>query len=115
MPHAEFDDNYAEHPTNWALSDKAFRLHTAAICYANRYLTDGFIDADQVPRLIPRYTKRALEELIDHRRWMPCLGGYKIRDYLDWNPSAAEVHDRRKKARERKAKSRSNRTQDEPS
>lgn len=114
MPHAEFDDNFAEHPSNWALSDKAFRLHAAGILYANRYLTDGFIDADQVSRLIPRYSRRALDELLDRHKWVPCRGGCRIRDYLDHNPSADEVRARREQARKRKARSRQNPLTEEP-
>ena len=103
MAYAQFDDGFAEHPTNDALSDSAFRLHVAGICFANRYLTDGLIPAERVPRLMPRFRKAALAELLTTKKWLPILDGacYEIRDYLDWNPSRAEVESRKEAKAER--------------
>ena len=100
MPFANFDDNFADHPKNAGLSDAAFRLHVAGICYAARHLTDGLIAADEAPRLVRRFRKQALSELVERGLWVPVLdGAYSIHDYLDWNASRAEVHERRENAR----------------
>lgn len=90
MPWANLDDQYAEHPNNWDLSDLAFRLHTAAICYANKHLTDGAIPASKVRTLVPRFRASALAELLDGH-WIDKGDTYEIRDFLDWNRSRAQV------------------------
>lgn len=100
MPFANFDDNYAEHPKNWALSDAAFRLQTAAICYANRHLTDGEVAASKVPTLVPRFKKAAVVELLACGLWIDKGDVYAVRDFLDWNRSRAQVEaERERKSR----------------
>lgn len=90
MPWANLDDQYAEHPNNWGLSDAAFRLHTAAICYSNRFLTDGQVPADKIRTLVPKFRPAALVELLDGH-WVDKGDRYEIRDFLDWNRSRSEV------------------------
>lgn len=107
MAHAQLDDLYADHPKVAALSDAAFRLHTAGILYCNRHLTDGLIAGDEVPRLVRKFRRTALAELTAPScgLWCDVLGGaYLIHDYLDWNPSRAEVEARRAAAAKRKRK-----------
>lgn len=94
MPFANLDDQYAEHPNNWDLSDAAFRLQTAAICYANRHLTDGRIPASKVRTLVPKFQRRALDELLV-AHWLDLGDAYEVRDFLDWNRSKEEVEGHR--------------------
>lgn len=104
MAHAQFDDLYADHPKVAGLSDAAFRLHTTGILYCARNLTDGLISADDVPRLVRKFRRAALVELVERGLWGNVLDdAYSIHDYLDWNPSKAEVEKRRAKAAQRKA------------
>lgn len=101
MPWVNLDDNFPEHPKVDGLSDAAFRLQVAGICYANRQLTDGRIPPDKVRRLVPRFKQAALDELTDRAMWLPLAsGGWQIRDYLDWNRSRDQVESER----ERKSK-----------
>lgn len=109
MPHAEFDDGFADHPKVWSLSDAAYRLHSSAILYCNRLTTDGFVPADKVPTLVPRYRPKTLAELVSHAIWAPVgldgrIVSYELHDYLLWNPSRAQIEERRKKAAARKAR-----------
>lgn len=99
MPWVNMDDGYPEHPKVDALSDAAFRLHTAGICYCNRHLTDGYIEAGRVSRLVPRFKKSALVELMHSKLWLPADGGYDVHDFLDWNPSRKQIEDRRERIR----------------
>lgn len=102
MPWVMFDDQFPEHPKIDGLTDSAFRLHVAGICYSNRQLTDGTVPADQVRRLVPRFRRRALDELVARRLWIAVDGDYQIHDYLQWNKSRAEVladRERLRKAR----------------
>lgn len=100
MPWANLDDQFPTHPKVVGLSDAAFRLHVAGICYSAKYLTDGLIDVTAVPLLMPKYRERSLEELMSRGLWI-CHGPvYEIHDYLDWNRSRAQVE----AERERKSK-----------
>lgn len=103
MPYVKLDDNYADHPKVTRLSDAAFRLHTSAIIRSGRYLTDGRIEFDDVPRLVPKFRKQAVDELLDKGLWEQNGTGYLIHDYLDWNPSRTQVERAKKAAARRKA------------
>ncbi len=87
MPYLNLDDNFAEHPKVDRLSHGAFRLHVAAMCYAAKHLTDGYVPAERVPRMIPGYRATHLGELLDATIWVPLGEDYQIHDYLDWNKS----------------------------
>lgn len=108
MPHAEVDDNFADHGKVWRLSDAAFRLHTSGILYCARLITDGFVPANKVQKLVPKFRVKALDELVSAGMWTAVgidqVVSYEIHDYLDWNPSRAQIEERRKKAAQRKAK-----------
>lgn len=110
MPWVNLDDQFPEHPKVWELSDAAYRLHTAGICYANRYLTDGVVPSSKVQTLVPKFRKAALDELTDRAMWLPGpIGAWVIRDYLDWNRSRVEVEaerERKSKAGKKGARSR---------
>jgi hypothetical protein len=85
------------HPKVIGLSDGAFRLYVAGLCYSARHLTDGVIPVSQVPILTPAYRKTHLAELTDRALWAPIADGkwYEIHDYLDWNFSRETVQKRR--------------------
>jgi hypothetical protein len=96
MTWVNLDDQMPEHPKIVALSDGAFRLHVSAISYANRYLTDGIIQAEIIPRLVPRYRHTYVDDLVRRMLWVEVMPGvYEIHDFLDWNKSRAEVEKRR--------------------
>ena len=99
MPWVNLDDGFPSHPKVIRLSDSAFRLHVAGICYCNKHRTDGVIDADMAPLLVPRYRAKTLTELLDRGLWERHVGVYKIHDYLDWNRSKAEIEVERERLR----------------
>lgn len=107
MPWVRFDDNTPDNPKIDALSDGAFRLWFGAICYSNRNLTDGFVPAARVARLAPHYKPAHQAELIEAGCWHKEQDGVRIHDYLDSQPSAREIHERREYEREKKARQRS--------
>lgn len=72
MVWASLDDGFCDHPKVEALSDAAFRLHVAAICYCARLLTDGHVSLERVPRLVRRYRPKLLAELVDGGVWHRC-------------------------------------------
>jgi hypothetical protein len=91
------DDQMPEHPKIISLSDGAFRLHVSAIAYCNRYLTDGIIRIEAVSRLMPKFRKVYLDELLRCMLWVEIVQAtvYELHDYLDWNKSKAEVEEHR--------------------
>ncbi len=100
MVWVNLDDKFPEHPNNDALSDAAFRLQVAAICYANRLRTDGHIPTDRPQRLVPRFRKATLDELLTKHTWeRNGDGGYVIRDYLDWNKTREEIETEQERIR----------------
>ena len=91
MPWANLDDKFPRHPKVVGLSNGAFRLHVAGICYCNEHLTDGFIDAYAVPTLVPRFRRQTLDELVDRELWLTIGTAYEIHDFLQWNRTRAQV------------------------
>lgn len=99
MAWANLDDQFPKHPKVVGLTDGAFRLHVSGICYCAQYLTDGVVDADTVPLLMPRYRKQHLDELLTKGRWIRHGDDYEIHDYLDWNRSREQVEAERERKR----------------
>jgi hypothetical protein len=66
MPWVRFDDQYPIHRKVASLSDAAYRLHSTAIFWCARNLTDGWVpedDLDQVCAQV-RNPKKFLAELL---------------------------------------------------
>lgn len=105
MAWAKLDDQFVEHPRISGLSDKAFRLHVASICHAARKLTDGHISHTdcRVLQALTSTRGRHVDELLKAGVWTENGGtGWVIRDYLDYNPPADVVKERRRRDLERK-------------
>ena len=94
MPWIRFEDNFPEHPKVLALSDAAFRLHVRAIGYAARHLTDGRVTYAVVSSLSRRASLS--EELVTAGLWERSDDGFCVHDYLNYQPSRAEVEATRK-------------------
>lgn len=89
------DDVFHRHRKVAPLSDRAFRLHVTALleCCANG--TDGHIDR-RLPPTWPAFRKGraldgAIDELVEAGLWEQSEDGWLAHDFLDWNPSAAQV------------------------
>lgn len=115
----KFDDNMPDDPEVDRLSDGAFRLYVAGVCYAQRQLTDGLVHTAKVQRLVPRFQKRYLDELTRYPDepdrdplWSPQTDGFQIRNFAKWNKSRSYWEDQTAKAAERKIRWRDRREQD---
>lgn len=99
MPWARLDDNMPHHPKTMEAGVDAFGFDCAGICYCNRYGTDGFIADSALSAVFPpaKAPKKLAQRLVQVGRWKRDdeRGGYAIHDFLDYNPSADEVRDRR--------------------
>lgn len=105
MPFFQVDDQFHSHPKTAWLSDGAVALWTRAGSHCAAYLTDGFVDFDTVKRLGGK--PKAVEQLLTIRAphtsslWLKVDGGYQFHDWDDYQPTAVEVKENRRKARER--------------
>ena len=113
MTWVRIDDQMSINRKVAALSDAAFRLDREGLEWASRNLTDGVVLHAEFPNISRRATTRNAAELVLRGRWHradddacrseycppPGVDGWVIHDYLEYNPSAVEVReDRRKKA-----------------
>ena len=98
MTWLRLDDSFYEHPKVVGLTDAAFRLHVRGLCYCSRLTTDGFITDALMRQTFPRAAQQT-KELVSARLWTREQGGYRIHDFLKYNPSREEVESKREIAR----------------
>jgi hypothetical protein len=105
------DDNFIGHPKvlkaasrlgKWGLGRVLVIWHQGQ-SHCAKYLTDGFIAAEAVARFHddPKPLDVA-DALVSSRLWERCEGGYRVHDYLAYNPSAEEARDDQETGRQRK-------------
>lgn len=116
MPWVRIDDNFPEHPKWGNSSAFAVQWFVFALCYCNRNLTDGFVPNGVALRLIPTDESLPLEALpfkvlqelelfgVIHQGARNGVTGYRIHDYLKYQPSKREVEREKKDAKARKAR-----------
>lgn len=104
------DDKFPEHRKIRRLSHGAFRLHVTAMCYAAHDETDGRLATDDIAEMQHgKSLARFVPELIAAGLWEQVKGGYRIHDFLDWNPSHAQLEAERAASRKRQAAARARR------
>lgn len=106
-----FEPTLHSHPKLLSLSDGAFRLWTAAISYSVANLTDGALPSIATPRhplrlslgLTPSRFKRYVDELYAAKLFEPDArrGVITIHDFLDFQPTRADVERERASNRDR--------------
>jgi len=123
MGWARFDDAYPIHPKVQRIPEAvradAMALELAALCYSTRLLTDGFVPRGTAASLalevgFSRHGKvdfrrlnRAVSALVSASRWHENGGsGWQIHDFNQYQPSADEVKERRRKEAEKKRRQR---------
>lgn len=125
MAWVRLDDGFSEHPKVVKAGPLGMALQIAALCYANRNLTDGFIPKAIVPLLVnfdgigltaspdssepvAATWQYVVEILLKAGLWEKANGGYMIHDYLDYQPSREDMNKARKenarRVREHRAK-----------
>lgn len=92
MTWVKLDDAFTDHPKVMAAGPLASWLHVCGLTYCSRLLTDGFIPAGQVRKLADVDNAGELaEQLVAVGLWDRCEGGFRIHDYLDYNPSREDA------------------------
>ena len=105
MPWFRLEDSFHLHPKVTAAGNAATGLWVRCATYSAQYLTDGAV-TDEVAHSYGN--KREIDRLVGTGMWIRNGSGFLIPDYLEYNPSAAQVRKDRELARERQAKRRRN-------
>lgn len=105
MGWVRIDDGFADHPKMIEAGAEGIALQIAALCYSNRHQTDGKVPRKRVKSLIEiKQISRVIARLLELGIWEEVDGDYIIHDYLEYQPSRAEMDAARdKKARAGKA------------
>lgn len=104
MTWARLDDQFHSHPKVAEMDPDsmlaAVGLHTLVLSWCANQLTDGHVPVAQVRRLAGQPVDNLIGELIRVGLWERSKSGYLIHDYLDYNPSKAQVVAERKRKSE---------------
>jgi len=98
MTWIKLDDTFPNNPKILPLSDKAFRLYIEGLCYANQYLTDGFLAQAVINRLD---SGNAYQELLAAGLWLEQIDGAQIHDYCEHQTTRKVVEEKREQTRNR--------------
>lgn len=115
MPWFKVDDSFWRHQKIRKVAAKApaaLALWSIAGSWSSEELTEGFIPDDELPWLIPGAEELA-KELVAARLWKREKGGYRFHDWLDRNPSREQVLAEREAAKERMARLRARRSDEQ--
>lgn len=106
MAWLRIDDRIRTHPKIVKAGPAAAWFWLCAVCYCREHLTDGLIPSGMMQSLAPGVTngKALASRLVEAGLWHARDDGYEIHDFLTWNPSRAEVEDKRAQDRDRKGK-----------
>lgn len=92
------DDNLAFHPKAIVAGNAALGLWVRSGSWSAQQLSDGHVPAD-IARGIG--TKGQVDRLIDSGLWLPNGSGYVFHQWVDRQPTRAEVEKRRKAGADR--------------
>ncbi|MBO0834435.1 MAG: hypothetical protein J2P28_02815 [Actinobacteria bacterium] len=110
MAWARLDDKRAMNRKLRAAGFAARGLDEAAICQIAGDETDGYISEDTVVMLAQAHKEKRWRKLVDAlveaERWDPVEGGWMVRNYLEFNPSHADLEAKREADRKRQGKRR---------
>lgn len=106
MAWLRIDDRVRTHPKVVQAGPDAAWFWFCGICYCREHLTDGFIPKAMLASLVPGVGLSAARKhaatLMRFVLWHETEGGYRVHDFLDWNPSRADVEADREWDRRRK-------------
>lgn len=96
MNWAKIDDGLFDHPKVLIAGEEAANLYVRGLVWCCKHLTDGLIPREALRTLTTRRDAAALAvKLVSAGLWEPREGGWAVHDFLDHNPTAAEVKARR--------------------
>lgn len=115
MTWTKLDDGFWRDPKMADLSVHARMLYVSALNWSCDQLTDGFVSRRDSRRIMVEAKPRHIAELVASGLWFETESGFNIANFLDYQPSKADVELKREQWRLRKAKAREHGTQTEMS
>ena len=121
MTWVKLDDQFPDHPKIATAGPLAMAWHVAALCYCSRHLTDGFVPTRVARSLVDltgcaeitdtgnAYELKAatlIERLCASGAWHKEPDGYRLHDFLEYNPARSTVLADREQAKARMGKRR---------
>jgi hypothetical protein len=110
MPWVRIDEEFPHHPKVVKAGPLGMAMQVAALCYCNRYLTDGFVPRSVAATLLDldglgmrmwmgelagggedATWQLVVGDLEDAGLWEKAEGGWRIHDYHDYQPSREHV------------------------
>lgn len=96
MGWVRLEDGYPEHPKIVEAGPLAMAMDVAGVAYCNRQLTDGFIPRAATRRLLDLTefgvtAEDLVKRLIVAGRWVEEEDGYRVHDFLEYQPSRSQV------------------------
>jgi hypothetical protein len=93
---AKVDDGFLDHPKVLVAGEEAANLYLRGLIWCCKHLTDGAIPREALRALSSRRDAGALAvKLVSAGLWEAAPDGWRVHDFHDHNPSAAEVKARR--------------------
>lgn len=123
MAWVRLDDTFAEHHKLYTASKplgtygyaRASSVWMQAMCFTRRALTDGFLPSAAILKFHDPRPREVAAALVEAGLWELVTGGYQIHDYLDYNPSATVINERRAQDSARKKNGIQNHSREIPS
>lgn len=107
MPWIKLDDDFFAHRKIIDLSKDAKLLYLAGLTHSSSQLTDGVLTPGAVRAISAlvnirrQNVSKTCSELVQNRLWIVSKDGYEIYHFLDRNPTAAEVREKREATAQR--------------
>jgi hypothetical protein len=104
MPWVRIEEEFYLHPKVLRVGPYGMAMQIAALCYANKLRTNGFIPEEAPAVLLdfdgctqdgePVYSERIVGDLVAAGMWERVERGWRIHDYDDYQPSREQVEDK---------------------
>lgn len=92
MSWVRLDDQFTDHPKVVEAGPMAAWLYVCGLTYCARQLTDGFVPSGQLRRLVPvAGVAKLAQRLVEVHLWETAPGGYRVHDYLIYNPTRQQT------------------------
>jgi hypothetical protein len=106
VPWVRIDEEFPHHPKVAPVGPLGIAMQVAALCYCNRYLTDGLVPTAMAPMLLtlegigrrtdngtirPVTWQEIVATLVGTGLWEPVEGGWRIHDFHDYQPTREQV------------------------
>lgn len=102
MPWVRIDETLPSHPKFLSVGVRGIGLFVAGLCYANQYLTDGFLPTGSVSTVGGEDMSETINKLVKAGLWVVQDNGWQVHDFHEYQPKKRAVLRERKQGKRRK-------------